>query len=79
MTRPLSRPRIVATRSSISRAARLVNVSSRIEPGSTPSSMSLDTRYTSVRVLPEPAPASTSIGPPGCMTTSSWAGFSSEA
>ena len=51
-------------RSRISPAALLVNVTARIARGSTPStSISRAMRVVSTRVFPEPAPASTSIGP----------------
>jgi len=52
-----------STRRNISLAALLVNVSSKIRPGNTPCSTSHATRYVSVRVLPLPAPAITSVGP----------------
>jgi len=74
-----SRPNSVSTRVSISRAARLVKVSMRIAEAGVPSSKSRATRKTTVRVFPEPAPASTSIGPPGCSTTASCSGLSAEA
>src|SRR5215204_5808915 len=32
-------------------------------------------RWVSTRVLPDPAPATTSSGPPRCTTASSWSGF----
>ena len=44
--------------------------------GGTPSSMRWAMRWVSTRVLPEPAPATTSSGPPRCTTASSWSGFS---
>ena len=69
----------LATRESISFAALLVNVSSRICSGGVPFSMSRATRYVKVRVLPLPAPAMTSTGPAGASTTSSCSGLSSAA
>jgi len=50
------------TRAIISRAALLVNVSSRMLEGGVPVSSRCATRYVSARVLPEPAPAITSVG-----------------
>ena len=51
-------------RSRISPAALFVNVTARIWRGSTPStSIRRAMRVVSTRVFPEPAPASTSIGP----------------
>src|SRR5262245_15605820 len=56
-----SSPRV---RVSSSRAARRVNVSSRIRSGATPSAISQATRPASVAVLPAPAPATTRRGRP---------------
>ena len=56
--RPLTR----SARESISRAARRLNVSSRIRSGGTPRSTRWPTRQASVQVLPVPAPATTSSG-----------------
>ena len=51
-------------RSRISPAALFVNVTARMRVGSTPwCSMRRAMRVVSTRVLPEPAPASTSSGP----------------
>ena len=63
-------------RSSISRAARFVNVSSRMRSGGTPFSTKYATRCTSVRVLPVPAAASTSIGPSGAVAAAHCSGLS---
>ena len=58
-------PDPAAARASMSLAARRVNVSSRIRLAGTPwAPRSHAARATSVRVLPVPAPASTSSGPP---------------
>ena len=62
-------------RSSISRAARFVNVSSRMCSGGTPFSTKYATRCTSVRVLPVPAAASTSIGPSGAVAAAHCSGL----
>ena len=63
-----------ARRSRISAAALFVNVMARISQGATPwFSMRLAMRYVSTRVLPEPAPASTSSGP-SMVTTASRCG-----
>ena len=51
------------TRASMSSAARRVNVSSRIRLAGVPWLRSQPARATRVRVLPVPAPASTSSGP----------------
>ena len=59
-SRPSSRP----IRCFISPAALLVKVTAKIRPGGTPCwSISSAMRMVSTRVLPEPAPASTSSGP----------------
>ena len=52
-----------STRRVISAAARRVKVSSRIRPGWTQCRTRLATRWASVLVLPEPAPAMISSGP----------------
>src|SRR5690606_14927691 len=63
-------------RSRISPAALLVNVTARIEAGSTPYS---STRYAILdvrtRVFPDPAPASTRSGPSKCSTAARCSGF----
>ena len=65
-------PTRVATRSFISAAALLVNVMARISKGDTPrSAMRWAMRRVSTRVLPDPAPATTSSGPDGWVTASS--------
>src|SRR3954469_9469336 len=70
-------PTRAATRCFISAAALLVKVMARIENGEAPSSpMSQATRCVSTGVLPEPAPATTSIGPPGWVTASCCTGLS---
>src|ERR1700709_1338235 len=68
-------PTSAATRWRISSAALLVKVIARIAVGGTPSWMRWAMRWVSTRVLPEPAPATTSSGPPRCTTASSWSGF----
>ena len=61
------RPTSASTRSFISAAALLVNVIARIEPGwALRSEISQAIRRVSTRVLPEPAPATTSSGAPAC-------------
>ena len=66
-TRPFKRSRISA-------AALFVNVMARISHGATSwFSMRFAMRYVSTRVLPEPAPASTSSGP-SMVTTASRCG-----
>ena len=66
-----------ATRSFISPAALLVKVMARMANGDTPRSpIKWAMRRVSTRVLPEPAPATTSNGPVGWVTASSWSGFS---
>src|SRR3954468_18643884 len=70
-------PTRAPTRCFISSAALLVKVMARMENGEAPSSpISHATRCVSTRVLPEPAPATTSSGPPGWVTASRWTGFS---
>jgi hypothetical protein len=61
-------PHSATRRSRISRAALLVKVTARISHGATPLSRSRAIRCTSTRVLPVPAPASTSSGPSPCST-----------
>ena len=62
-------PTSCATRSRISLAALLVNVIARISLGrARPVATSQAMRWVSTRVLPEPAPASTSSGPSPCVT-----------
>src|SRR5262245_19896934 len=68
-------PTSSATRRRISSAALFVNVIARIAVGGTPSSMRWAMRWVSTLVLPDPAPATTSSGPPRCTTASSWSGF----
>ena len=69
-------PTSLLKRSRISAAALLVNVIARISQGCTPLSASICAmRYVSTRVLPEPAPASTSRGPSMHSTASRCAGF----
>ena len=69
-------PSSSSTRSRISCAALLVNVIARISPGrATPVCTSQATRCVSTRVLPDPAPASTSSGPSPCVTAARWGSF----
>src|SRR3954471_16973637 len=64
-------PTRAPTRFFISSAALLVKVMARMENGDAPNSpISHATRWVRTRVLPEPAPATTSIGPPGWVTAS---------
>src|SRR5688572_8110103 len=63
----------------ISRAARRLKVSSKRRSGRAPSPNSHATRDASVVVLPVPAPATISSGPPPCLTASSWASFRSSS
>src|SRR5919109_5622404 len=64
------------TRSFISSAALLVNVMARMANGETFRSLiRCATRWVSTLVFPDPAPATTRIGPPGCTTASRWTGF----
>ena len=66
-----------AARASMSLAARRVKVSSRIRFAGTPwLPRSHAARATSVRVFPVPAPASTSSGPPWCVTARRCCSFS---
>src|SRR3546814_510737 len=69
-------PTSVPTRAFISSAALLVKVMARMENGLAPCSwISHAMRRVSTRVLPEPAPASTSSGPPRWVTAASCAGL----
>src|SRR5947209_20438947 len=73
-------PTRAATRDFISSVALLVNVMARISKGENPCSlMSQAMRCVSTRVLPEPAPATISSGPPGWVTASRWTGFRSSS
>ena len=72
---PRRAPEVGPARPSISRAARRVNVSRSTRSGAAPWSMSHATRAASVVVLPVPAPASTSSGPPGWVAAASCSGF----
>src|SRR5205085_5336504 len=68
------------TRSFISFAARFVNVIARISPGGAdPDSIRWATRWVRTRVLPDPAPATTSIGPSVCTTASRCWGLSASS
>ncbi len=70
----------LSSRPRISPAALLVKVTARIAHGGTRStSVSQAMRWVSTRVLPEPAPASTSSGPGGALTASRWAGLSASS
>src|SRR6185436_499600 len=70
-------PRRSSTRSRISPAALLVKVMAETWYGSTPrSETSQKMRQVMTRVLPEPAPASTSCGPSPWVTASIWSGLS---
>src|SRR4051794_25667820 len=72
-TGPTSAP----TRVFISWAALLVNVMARISNGEMPSFwMRWAMRDVSTRVLPDPAPATTSRGPSTWVTASRWTGLS---
>ena len=64
-------PTSSATRWRISSAALFVNVMARIADGRTPSWIRWAMRWVSTRVLPDPAPATTSSGPPRWTTASS--------
>ena len=65
------------TRSRISAAALLVKVMASTWPGCTPRAASrYAMRWASTRVLPEPAPATMSSGPPSCSTASRCCGLS---
>ena len=77
MPRMLLPSRRRSRRSFISRAALLVKVMARICQGMMPRSSSMwAMRYVSTRVLPEPAPASTSSGPSTLSTALFCAGLS---
>src|SRR5258706_15761813 len=70
-------PRMRSTRSRISRAALLVNVTARISCGRAAAlAIRCATRCVSMRVFPLPAPASTSSGPSTWRTASACSGFS---
>ena len=70
-------PTSAATRVFISSAALLVNVMARISNGLTPwSRMRWAMRWVRTRVLPEPAPATTSSGPSAWTTASDCTGLS---
>ena len=62
-------------RSFISRAALLVKVTAKIRAEGTPFSISRAIRCVMTRVLPEPAPAKMSMGPPAHSTASFCSGF----
>ena len=71
-------PSSATSRQRISAAARLVKVMARISCGLTPQArIRCTTRLVSTRVLPEPAPATTSSGPSVASTASRWASLSS--
>ncbi len=70
-------PTSSATRSRISPAALFVNVMARIEPGwALRAASRYAMRRVSTRVLPDPAPATMSSGPPSCTTAARWASLS---
>ncbi len=72
-------PSIDSIRPLISLAALLVNVTASRECGDTPSArISQAIRWTSTRVLPEPAPARTKRLPLSAATASRWASLRSE-
>ncbi len=64
-----------SARERISSAAFVENVSASTFSGGMPCSASQAMRRVITRVLPLPAPASTSSGPPGCVTASRCASF----
>ena len=65
------------TRVRISRAALFVKVTARMDSGGAPStSRRQPIRCVMTRVLPEPAPASTRVGPAGAETASCWEALS---
>ena len=69
-------PTSVATRSFISPAALLVNVIASNPNGETRcAAMRYAIRLVSTRVLPDPAPATTSSGPSGALAASRWTGL----
>src|SRR5207302_6027240 len=70
-------PTRAPTRSFISSAALLVKVMARMANSDTlRSRIRWATGWVSTRVLPDPAPATTRIGPLGWVTASRWTGFS---
>src|SRR4029453_16438293 len=70
-------PTSASTRDFISSAALFVNVMARISKGLTPSSrMRWAMRWVRTRVLPDPAPATTSSGPSAWVTASDCTGWS---
>jgi len=70
-------PTRAATRSFISPAALLVKVMASTSPGLTPRAASrYAIRVVRTFVLPDPAPATTSSGPPSCTTACRCCGFS---
>ncbi len=74
---PPGTPNNFSMRPRISWAALLVKVTARIECGEAPSvEITQATRCVSTRVLPEPAPASTSTGPTGAVTAARCASLS---
>ena len=75
--RSASGPTSSTTRRRISSAALFVKVMARIRQGATPEATRRAMRRVSTRVLPEPAPATTTSGPPSCSTASRWGGFRS--
>src|SRR5262245_44639436 len=69
-------PNNFSMRPRISCAALLVKVTARMECGEAPSvAITQAMRCVSTRVLPEPAPASTSTGPTGAVTAARCASF----
>src|SRR5688572_22141094 len=60
----------------ISRAALLVKVTARMRVGDLPCAISSRIRCVTTRVFPEPAPASTNMGPASVWTALSCSGFS---
>jgi hypothetical protein len=73
----LGMPRSCAMRPRISPAALFVNVTARMPCGDTPSTwISQAIRCVSTRVLPLPAPASTSTGASGAVTAARCASLS---
>src|SRR3954453_13676548 len=70
-------PTSSVTRSRISAAALLVKVIARIEPGwALRSEINQAIRRASTRVLPDPAPATTSSGAPSWTTAARWGSLS---
>src|SRR6266540_306596 len=77
MSRAGASPKSPTSRSRISPVALLVNVTHITRQGGTPSLVtSWAALYTITRVLPEPAPAKTSIGPSVWVIASSWRSLS---